>query len=848
MTKKEPMETPHNHGTIIEHEASDLMRDKYSAFAASSNARAIPDMRDGLKPVHRRVLYTAKQDAPSSRQTVKSATIVGSCLGKYHPHGDVSVYDAMSRMTRDFVATMPLVFGHGNHGAIDGSSAAAQRYTEAKLDPQADWVVMDGVDEGAVPHAPNYDGRLTEPELLPVKIPLLILNGVAAGTIGVGFASQIPPHNANELAAACILVLDAMINGEEPSLMEIMRVMPGPDFPTGGFVSSPTEIAQMYATGRGSMRVRSKIDIEGDAKTRGGATIVISEIPFGLTTSNLVEAISDAANGKRDKTGKGRLEPSIPEIRSARDETTVDRRTKRVNVRIVIELKQGEDPNVVAEKLVRNTDVETTFAANMIALDPNGLPVIVTLVEAITSWANFRAECIGRQAGARLSKQSDRLHVIKGLLLAIPMITKVVTLIKDAADEPSALQGLRTLIGCTTKQAEAILAMQLRRLTGLRKAELDNEQTELEADIEYQLTLMTDQAAVITKMKDELKEVARRVGKPRKTEVCYLGDALNARDLVVEEDCLVSITGRGYLRRLPADEFRIQNRATKGRRGAKVKDDDMLLSVVGCNSHDRMFAITNAGYAVKLEAHEIPITNGNGRHAANLGFEEGELVKEVVVTSYPVPELSQVVVATMDGDVKRTMLSELDGTRGKRLRFFATAADRHIAGAIQLPNGEGDVFLASAHGFGIRMTPDDIRLTQRNAGGIRGMALREDDCVISIGRIDSAEQLILCITNDGIGKRVASDQFPNQIRGGKGRILIKPRPGTILLKALVVTDSDTVLIATKNGHTVRIRVGDIRELGRSAMGSRLITLNDGDEVVSAAVLPLTNDVEEIVED
>ena len=822
---------------IIDKELTELFRSKYAAFAASSNARAIPDARDGLKPIHRRLLYQAKSSAPSTRSTVKSAKIVGDTLGNFHPHGDASVYDAMTRMTRDFQNNVPLIYGHGNMGAIDGSGAAAPRYTEAKLDPVADWLALDGVDEGAVPHSPNYDGRLTEPELLPVKLPVHLLNGVPGGSIGVGFASQVPPHNAAELARACKYVLDCMASGLEPELAQLMTIMPGPDFPTGGLVGSQSEIAEAYRTGQGSMRMRAEVSVEESDSGRIGDRIVVTAIPFGLTTEGLVEEIADAAFGKRDPKTKGRGEPTVPEVKDVRDETTKDRRTKQVKVRIVIDLKQGEDGRVALEKLLQNTRLQTTFPVNMTLLDENGQPVTIGIVEAITRWANFRAECVRRQAAADLERVRDREHVVKGLLAASPKIDKVIKVIREAKDEETANAGLRALIPCTSKQADAILAMQLRRLTGLRQDELNAEAKALGERAEHLLRLLTDQMAIIEQMEQELDEIAGRLGRPRRTQVVDLSVNADPRALVVEENCLVSVTGRGYLKRLPADEFRVQNRNTKGKQGAKVKADDVLQSVEGCSSHDRLFAVTDGGAVVRLEAHEIPVTSGAGRHAANLGFEDGELVKGLLVSQYPVPEQAQAVFATVDGEVKRTLMSELDSRVTKRLVFYKSAAERDIAGAIQLPTGAGDVFLASAHGQGTRFSPEDVRLSKRDSGGVRGMDLREDDQVVSIGRIDTEDQLILVVTSDGIGKRVASYQFPVQGRGGKGRILVRPRPGASLVQALVVRETDTVLIATKNGHTVRIRVGDVKELGRSAMGVKLVALNEGDRVVSAAILP-----------
>lgn len=820
---------------VVLGELSDLVRERYAAFAVSSNARGIPDARDGFKPVHRRILYGTKDTAPSSRGTVKSALIVGDILGKYHPHGDSSVYDALCRMTLDFANNTPLIKGQGNFGAIDGSSAAAMRYTEAKLSSTADWLVLDGVDEEAVEVQPNYDGRLTEPKLLPVKLPYILLNGVPGGSIGVGFASQIPPHNPTELIEATLMTVRAMVEGREVTVADLMTVMPGPDFPTGGIMGGPNEIANFYATGQGSVKMRATAEIE-TSEGRGGDRIIFTAVPYGLTTEGIVSSIGEAAIGKRDPKSKQRGEPTIPEIRTVRDETSTDRRSKQVKVRIVVELKQDANPEVILEKLYRNTQLESSFPVNMTALDENRQPRLFTLIELISNWANFRADCVRRTAASRLEKARDREHVIQGLLIAIPKIAKVIETIRKAGDDTAAALGLRELLKITSRQADAILAMQLRRLTGLRTEELKDEAAKLATEIAGLLDLLVNEAVVVEQICAELEEAKSRIGSERKTLITDLSGVLDPRSLIVPENCLVSITGRGYLKRLSADEFRAQNRGGKGKRGAKVKDDDELRGVVSCHSHDRLFAVTDCGSVVRLEAHEIPISS-NGRHAANLGFEEGELVRAVLPSPWPLPEAAQVVVAKTDGDVKRVMLSELSSRVTKRLNFYSTAAEGDVQGGIMLPDGSGDVFVASAHGLGTRFSPEDIRLSKRDSGGVRGMDLRADDRLVSLGHIESDDQLILCITSDGIGKRVAASQFPVQNRGGKGRILIKPRPGAYLVEALVVRDSDNVLFATERGMTVRIRVGEVRELGRSAMGCRLITLADGDKVVSAAVIP-----------
>jgi DNA gyrase subunit A len=822
---------------ILNKEITNLFKTKYAMFAISSNARSIPSAKDGFKPVHRRILYQAKQTAPSSRGTVKSASIVGGCLANYHPHGDSSVYDAMCRMARVFVNQLPYIQSHGNVGAIDGSNAAAQRYTECKLHPNADWMVIEGVDDGAVPFDPNYDNRLKEPRYLPVKLPNLLLNGVPGGSIGVGYASQIPPHNPIELVNASKYVLACLANGEEPSLDELLTYMPGPDFPTGALISSPIDIKNAYATGQGILKIRSRSSIETNNRS---SQIIINEIPFGLTTDILVQDITDAATGRKDNKTKQKADPLVPEIKDVRDETAINKQTKLVEVRLVIDLKAGENPDIVLEKLFKFTKLETSFSVNMIALDEQNRPILFNLIDAIIYWADFRSDCIKRQASYELEKYREREHVIQGLLKAIPNIDRVVKIIKEAKTEESASLELCRVLKITSKQAEAILAMQLKRLTNLRSDELKNEAVKLGGLIEYRLKLLTDPLEIILKIDSELDSIIQKLNYPRKTDIINLGTNLDAKLLVPSEDCLVSITGQGYLKRFNVNEFRTQLKGGRGRKGAKTKKDDILLSLISCHSHDRLFAITNNGAVIRLEAHEIPIGGSSaGRHAANLGFQENELVCSILQTSLPIPEESQAVFGAIDGSVKRVLLSDLTSKMRERLVFYKKDFEHHdIIGGIHIPDEEAsDIFLASASGLGTRFSPSEVRLTNRNGCNVKGMNLNEQDYLVSIGAISNPESLILCITSDGIGKRVGVSEFPSQNRGGKGRILIRLHENAILVQALIVTELDNVLIATKDGHTLRIQVDEIRQVGRNTSGSRLIKLNEGDYVVSAVIIP-----------
>jgi DNA gyrase subunit A len=749
---------------------------------------------------------------------------------KFHPHGDSSVYDAMTRMTQDWQNHICLVQGQGNFGAVDGSRPAAFRYTEARLAAAAQWLVMDGIEEGAVQMVPNYDETTIEPVYMPSKLPMLLLNGVPSGSIGVGWASTVPPHNPSELARACLLVVGAMARGSQVSVEDIMEVMPGPDLPTGGVVGGPTDIAETYRTGRGGITNRATAQVD-----EGRNCIVITSLPYGETTEHVMFDIGEAAQGRKNEQTKSRGEPAVPEIRAPRDETERDKATQKIKIRIVIDVKQGENPNVVLEKLYKHTCLQQTISVNMIALDRGRQPRLYGLIQAIEEWAVFRSETVTRMAHGRLEIFRSRQHVIEGILLALEHIDEVVDLIKKSVDDDDTTSGLRTLLGVTTMQATSIAGMQLKRLNGARTKELQDEALACRRKADFQLNLITDPGAVAAEICEELNEAIRRFPEPRRTAVEHIGGPSDARLFIAPEDGLVTITGRGYLRKQAASEFRAIHRGGKGKQGAKVKADDVLRCVFSCHSHDVVFAFTHTGRVTKLDAHEIP-SGQAGRHAANLGIEEGERVVAALATPWPIHETDEVILATNSGDVKRILLPSLVSKMTKTLNLYK--GDGEVIGACLLEAGAGETFLASSGGLGTRFSPLDIRLSQRDSGGVRGIDLADGAVLVSLGRITGkGDELIMCVSSDGFGKRVNVDQFPLQNRGGRGRILVKLHGGATLVAAMILREEDTVLVATKKGMTARFRAGEIRELGRTAMGSRVMDLKDGDEVVSAAVLP-----------
>jgi DNA gyrase subunit A len=750
----------------------------------------------------------------------------------FHPHGNASIYDALSRMIRDYINHIPLIEGQGNHGAIDGSPAAAERYTEARLARDAEWLVLDGVGEGAVPTVSNYDESRMEPALLPVKLPMLLLNGVPSGSIGVGFASSIPPHNPTELARAALLAIRVRAARRELTVAEVLAVMPGPDLPTGGILGSPAEIAEVYRTGQGSLRLRASASIvDGD--------IVVTAIPYEETTEGIVADIGEAALGRRDLRTKARGTPQIPEVRNVRDETVKERGTGRLRVRLVIELKQGEDPDVVLEKLYRHTKLQVVMSVNLTALDVDRQPQVYSVPAVLAAWAAFREECVRRLASGRLERVRGRQHVLEGLLLALPEIDAVVRAVRSSPNDDATVAALRALLGVTTRQAEAIASMELRRLNGLRSEAMRGELVTLEERAQHLLLLLTDPAAVAEEICGELEEAIRRFPAARKTRITQLGEQ-DARSLVVPGEALVTVTGRGYLRRIVAADFRAQHRGGRGKRGVRVKTDDVLHGVTACHSHDRLFAFTDSGRVARLEVHEVPEGEG-GRHAVNLGLADGELVAAALAAPWPLPDVAEVVLASDTGKVKRVALLDLSSRMTKVMNLYRGTKDETIIGAVLLPGGEGEVFLASSRGLGTRFTPGGVPLSKRDSGGVRGMDLPEGVRLVSLGRIVNDRQLLLCISSNGWGKRVASSQFPVQVRGGKGRILMKLHERVTLVAALVVNPDDDVLVASRKGMTTRVNVSEIRELGRSAMGSRVIDLAEGDEVVAAAILP--SDVE-----
>jgi DNA gyrase subunit A len=822
---------------VMDADISDEIKKKLAAFGASANRRSIPDARDGMKPVHRRILYVLNNIA--KHKTIKSARIVGDVMGKHHPHGDASIYDAAARLSRDFQLQVPMVHGQGNLGSLNGGAQASMRYTEMQLGDGAYWLAMEGIENGAVRMVPNYDETEVEPSLLPVKAPMLLLNGAAVGSMGFGYAAAIPTHNPAELAAAAAVLVrayaglhsDGVVREAEDVFRDIMEAMPGPDFPTGGLVGGPDDIAEAYLTGVGTLTVRCEALIDNE---RG--RILVLALPYGENSADVTTDVVEAQRGRVGKDKK-RAPPQIPEIKAVRDEGTVDDDDKPV-IRIVIDLKQGEDPGTVLEKLYRHTKLQKTFSVNMTALNGEGKPQLYNVVELLEQWLTFRMDCIKMQSSGRLREAALRRHVLEGMLLALEQIDGVVSTIRGTADDAGTVRGLMELLGATTKQADSISVMQLKRLNGERAAEFRAELERLQAEEAALLGVISDPARIYEQILGELEEFARRFPAHRRTRIAVL-DSKDARALVAPEEGLLTITGRGYLRRVPASEFRAQHRGGKGKQGAKIKAEDALRAVVRCNSHDRIFPISDTGRVARLEAHEVP-TGGGGRFAAALGFEDGELIAAVLAAPWPLPDGDEVVIASESGMVKRVALADLSGRNNVAMNLYGPADGRPVVGAALFPGGRGHVFLASSAGLGTRFEASDVRLTKRGSGGVIGIELPEGGSLVSMSRLraeDDEGEFIMCVASDGYGKRVPKDQFPTQNRAGKGRILIKMHPGATLVAALVLGREDTVLVATRRGMTGRFRASDIRELGRSAVGSRVMALAEGDAVVAAAVLP-----------
>ena len=808
-------------GKIIEKDIEKEMREAYIDYAMSVIvSRALPDVRDGLKPVHRRILYSMHEDGITSDKPYrKCANTVGSVLGRYHPHGDSSVYDAMVRLAQDFSMRYMLIDGHGNFGSVDGDGAAAMRYTEARMSKIAEYMLTD-IEKNTVDFMPNYDDRLQEPTVLPARIPALLANGSSG--IAVGMATNIPPHNLTELIDGIIKIIDEDNVTDE----ELMSVIKGPDFPTEGIILGLEGIKQAYTTGKGKITLRAETEIEEMSGNR--QRIIVSSLPYQVNKANLIKTISDLSKERK-----------IEGISECRDES--DRKDK---VRVVIELKRDANPQVVLNQLFKHTQMQTTFGIIMLAL-VNGVPKILTLRQCLDCYIDHRKDVILRRTQFELDKALARAHILEGLKIALDNIDEVINIIRNSYDD--AKERLMERFGLTDIQAQAILDMRLRTLSGLQREKIEEEYNQLMELIAHLRDILNSEKLVFDIIKEELLEIRDKFGDERKTKIVAAEGEIDVEDLIKEEQTVVALTHFGYIKRMPIDTYKSQRRGGKGITGIATREEDFVKQIFTASTHDTILFFTNKGKLYHLRGYEIPEAGRTAKGTAIvnlLSLDAGEKVSAVI----PIQNFAEgkyLLMATKNGLIKKTALKEYDSTRKTGLQGITLKEDDELIG-VRLTDGEDNVVLVTRNGMCITFDEKDVRPIGRVSQGVIGIRLDEDDEVIGMESVISGgKATLLAITENGFGKRTELDEYRVQMRGGKGVITYKITPKTgKLVGVRIATEDDDVMLITDTGTIIRINVKDISVLGRSTQGVTLMRTSDGGKVVSMETLtPELNEIE-----
>ena len=793
---------------IIERNIETEMKTAYIDYAMSVIvSRALPDARDGLKPVHRRILYAMHEDGITSDKPYrKCANTVGSVLGRYHPHGDSSVYDAMVRLAQDFSMRYMLIDGHGNFGSIDGDGAAAMRYTEARMAKISEQMLVD-IDKNTVDFMPNYDDRLQEPTVLPTRIPTLLINGSSG--IAVGMATNIPPHNLTEVINGIIKVIE----NPEVTDDELMQIIKGPDFPTGAMIMGREGIRQAYTTGRGKITIRGETEIEEMSGNK--QRIIISSLPYQVNKAKLIENI---ANLVKDKKVEG-----ISEIR---DES--DRKDK---VRVVIELKRDARPQVILNQLYKHTQLQDSFGIIMLAL-VNGEPKILTLRQCLDVFINHRKEVIVRRTKFELAKAEARAHILEGLKIAIDNIDEVINIIRSSYDD--AKERLMKRFGLSDIQAQAILDMQLKRLSGLQREKIEEEYNELMKLIAYYKEVLSNERLVYDIIEKELLEVKEKFGDERLTKITAAEGEFDEEDLIKEEQVVVALTHFGYIKRMPVDTYKSQRRGGKGITGISTREDDFVKEIFTASTHDTILFFTNKGKMYRLRGFEIPEAGRTARGTAIvnlLNLDAGEKVSAVIpIQNYA--EGKYILMSTKNGLIKKTALKEYDSSRTTGLIGITLKEDDELID-VRLTDGQDNVVLVTKKGLCITFDEKDVRPVGRTAQGVIGIRLDAEDMVIGMEPIiHGAKATLLAITENGFGKRTELEEYRVQNRGGRGVITYKITPKTgDIIGIRVVSGTEDVMLITDTGTIIRMSVDEISILGRATQGVTLMRTNEG-KVVS----------------
>ena len=801
-------------GKIIERDIETEMKTSYIDYAMSVIvSRALPDVRDGLKPVHRRILYAMYEDGITSDKPYrKCANTVGSVLGRYHPHGDASVYDAMVRMAQDFSLRYRLIDGHGNFGSIDGDGAAAMRYTEARMAKIAETMLTD-IEKNTVDFMPNYDDRLQEPTVLPSKIPTLLINGSSG--IAVGMATNIPPHNLTEVINGIIKIIDEDNVTDE----ELLSIIKGPDFPTEGIIIGREGIKEAYLTGRGKITVRAEAEIEETSNNR--QRIIVNSLPYQVNKAKLVENIASLVREKR-----------LEGISDLRDESDrIDR------VRIVIELKRDANAQVVLNQLYKNTQMQDTFGIIMLAL-VNGEPKILTLRQCLDYYIDHRKTVILRRTQFDLDKALARAHILEGLKIALDNIDEVINIIRNSYDD--AKERLMKRFGLSDIQAQAILDMRLKTLSGLQREKIDEEYNELMKLIEYYREVLSSERLVFDIIKKELTEIKEKYGDERKTKIAAAEGEIDVEDLIKEEQSVITLTHFGYIKRMPVDTYKSQKRGGKGITGIATREEDFVKQIFTASTHDIILFFSNKGKLYRLKGYEVPEAGRTAKGTAIvnlLSLDPGEKISAVI----PINNFSEgkyLLMGTKNGLIKKTALTEYNSARKTGLLAITLKDDDELID-VRLTDGEDNVVMVTKKGMSITFDEKDVRPVGRTAQGVIGIRLDEDDSVIGMESIISnIKGTLLAITENGFGKRTELEEYRVQNRGRRGVITYKVTPKTgDIVGIRIATDEEDVMLITDNGTIIRLNVKDISILGRATQGVTLMRTNEG-KVVSIEKISL----------
>lgn len=805
---------------LIQHEINKEMKDSYIDYAMSVIVgRALPDVRDGLKPVHRRILYgMSGLGVTPDKPHKKSARIVGEVMGKYHPHGDASIYDAMVRLAQPFNIRYTLVDGHGNFGSVDGDGAAAMRYTEARMTPLALQMLRD-IDKETVDFSPNFDGEEKEPDVLPSRFPNLLVNG--SNGIAVGMATSIPPHNLCEVIDAAVKVIDE----PESTVEDLIKIIKGPDFPTGAMIMGKASMREAYRTGQGKVIVRAVAEIE--EASHGKQQIIVTEIPYQVNKARLIEKIADLVRDKR-----------IEGITGIRDESN------RKGMRIVIELKRDTNANIVLNRLYKHTQMQESISMIMLAL-VDGRPKVLNLYEIISEYLKHQKEVVTRRTIFDKKKAEARAHILEGYLIALDNIDEIIKIIRNSYND--AKEKLMDRFSLSEIQAQAILDMQLRRLQGLEKEKIQNEYDELLKKIAYYAELLADEHKLMGVVKEELIEIKEKWGDKRKTKIMAAAEELEEEDLIEEQNVCITLTHLGYIKRVPADTYRAQRRGGKGITGITTRENDFVKNMIMTSTHDYLLFFTNTGKAHRIKAYEIPeaARTAKGTPAVNfLNLMQRERITAVI----PIKEFSEdkfLIGVTKDGTIKKTALSNFNTNRKTGLIAMNLKEGDELIG-IKQTTGSNKVIIVTKHGKCISFSEEDVRPMGRIAGGVRAIKLEKDDEVVAMELVEPGQELLV-VTQKGFGKRTRVEEYKTQVRGGKGLLTYdkaKFKKTGELVGAMVVDDNDDIMLINSDGIIIRMKAGEVSRLGRATQGVKIMSVAGDANIIALAKVAREEELEE----